>query len=678
MGRLRNTPLPVTSGLLPLFEAVVNSIHSIEEAGLENDAGKIDITIQRKPKQHQLALADGKKKKGPEALEDIIGFEIRDNGVGFTAPNMSSFHTLDSEHKVDKGCRGVGRLLWLKAFDKVLVSSTFYGDSQKLYRRDFTFTASEGVKEAREPQLIEAAQRETQIILHGFSPRYRDYSRKTAQSIADCILEHCLWYFIRPGSAPLIRIWDDGESIELNELFDSRMHSNAVAQTIELKGQKFELTHVKLRTNSTLTHTIAYCADKRLVMEERLAGKIPGLNGNLSDEKGDFIYSCYVSSPFLDDTVRAERTGFDIPESGDGLFTNAELGLQDIRTAIIENARVQLTSHLEANLVKAKERVNMFISEKAPRYRPVLSRIPDHNLNIDPGITDKELDITLHKHLAEIEREIMAEGHDIMGLAVDGNLEEYKQKLGDYLAKAADLKKSDLANYVSHRRVIIDLLEASIQRLPSGKYAREDVLHNLIMPMQTTSTDVLLDSCNLWLVDERLAFHNYLASDKTLKSMPITGSESTKEPDLCSLNVYDNPILVSEGTKLPLASIVVVEIKRPMRDDASPGETDDPVEQAIGYLSRIREGKVSTAQGRPIPQSDTIPGFCYVIADITPKLEQRCRIHHDLKWTYDKMGFFGYKQNCNAYIAVMSFEQLANAAKERNRAFFDKLGLPSK
>lgn len=34
------------------------------------------------------------------------------------------------------------------------------------------------------------------------------------------------------------------------------------------------------------------------------------------------------------------------------------------------------------------------------------------------------------------------------------------------------------------------------------------------------------------------------------------------------LSVYDEPILVAEGDRLPLASIVVVEIKRPMRNDA--------------------------------------------------------------------------------------------------------------
>jgi hypothetical protein len=40
------------------------------------------------------------------------------------------------------------------------------------------------------------------------------------------------------------------------------------------------------------------------------------------------------------------------------------------------------------------------------------------------------------------------------------------------------------------------------------------------------------------------------------------------------------------------------------------------------------------------------------------------------------MGYFGYKKNMKAFV-VISFDRLVNAAKERNAAFFDKLGLPA-
>jgi hypothetical protein len=197
------------------------------------------------------------------------------------------------------------------------------------------------------------------------------------------------------------------------------------------------------------------------------------------------------------------------------------------------------------------------------------------------------------------------------------------------------------------------------------------------MPMRTDSSQVLLDNCNLWVIDERLAFHDYLSSDKPLSAMPITSCKDTKEPDICALNVFDNPILVSEGKNLPPASIVVVEFKKPMRDDAAEGVKKDPVEQAIDYLARIRAGGVTTAGGRLIPQADNIPGFCYVLCDLTASISNRCAVHHDFRRTSDGLGYFGFKSNCNAYVEVISFDRLVNAAKERNRAFFDKLGLPT-
>ena len=48
-GRLRNTPLSANNGLMPLFEAVVNSIHSIEEKGDAFHNGAISIDILRSP-----------------------------------------------------------------------------------------------------------------------------------------------------------------------------------------------------------------------------------------------------------------------------------------------------------------------------------------------------------------------------------------------------------------------------------------------------------------------------------------------------------------------------------------------------------------------------------------------------------------------------------------------------
>jgi len=674
-GRLRNTSLPYSHGLLPLFEAVVNSIHAIEDAGLSSGSGRITVEILRDTQQ-VLDFESAPRKRGPDACKDIVGFKVTDNGIGFTDPNMKSFLTLDSDYKAAKGGRGVGRLLWLKAFRRVAIESTYSDEDGALKFRRFTFTAASGVSNELCVDAHQGTSRTTCVHLDGFGKRYREASRKTAQAIANSLFEHCLWYFVREGGAPDIVVKDDDERINLHDVYDAHMVSSADTESITIKDRQFDLTHIKLRANSSNSHVIAFCAASRLVKEENITGKIPGLYGRLRDEDGEFVYACYVTSPFLDETVRSERTDFDIMESPGELFAGTEISLSEIREAIIARAADHLAQYLEENKTKARERVEKFVSHKVPRYRPILSRIPEDDLAIDPDISDKDLELTLHKHLAEIEEKLLAAGHDVMNPRDGEESEEYQRRLQEYLRTAEDIKKSDLANYVSHRRVILELLEKAIQRGADGRYAREDLIHSLIMPMRTDSNGVMPDSCNLWLLDERLAFHDYLASDETLSSMPITGSTETKEPDLLALNVFDNPILVSEGHKLPLASIVVVEIKRPMRNDAAGGEEKDPIEQALGYLDRIRRGKVQTASGRPIPNSEDIPGFCYAICDITPSVKKRCEIL-GLTPTYDHLGYFGYNPNFKAYLEVISFDRLVNAAKERNRAFFDKLGLPT-
>ena len=112
-------------------------------------------------------------------------------------------------------------------------------------------------------------------------------------------------------------------------------------------------------------------------------------------------------------------------------------------------------------------------------------------------------------------------------------------------------------------------------------------------------------------------------------------------------------------------------------NDASQREVKDPIAQALDYVNRIRQGRIRTSSGRPIPESDNIPGFCYVLCDLTPTIKERCKFH-DAILTNDGLGYFFNHKNYNTYVEVISYDRLVNAAKERNRAFFDKLGLPTK
>jgi hypothetical protein len=685
-GRLRNTHLARSHGLFPLFEAVVNSIQSIDSTYEDPGEGRIEVQIVRDG-QSPLDV----RVPGPKPQEPITEFRVRDNGAGFHAANMASFETLDSEYKLSQGGRGVGRLLWLKAFKRVEIASVFR-DGQQLKARRFRFTKVDGVH-GNEVEDVERGVTFAEVRLIGFDKWYQQSSRKRGTTIARDLLEHCLWYFVREGGAPDIVLFDNDEAIDLSRVFDDYMRSSSKTEQIVAKGKRFDIIHLKLKTGAKSIPSLSWCASNRVVLEEFISGKIPGLHGALVDNEGDFTYAGYLTSAFLDEHVRPERTDFDLEEtavprvgdeSADMLeaLLDEEPSRADIRDAVLRRVENYLSDSLSVAREKVRDRVEKFVSDKAPRYRPVLQRIDEQGLSLDPSLSDKDLELELHKRYTILEAEVLREGQEVLEetalehLGNEEHAKEYAKRLDEYLAKVEDVKKSDLAAYVSRRKVILDLLARIIEQNPDGKYCREDLVHNLIMPMGTTSADGAHRASNLWLVDERLAFHNYLASDKTLHSMPITGSQSTKEPDLLALQMCDTPVLIAEGNTPTWTSLSIIEIKRPMRNDAGPGEQKDPIEQSLDYLRRVREGGVTTAKGRPIPGADRIPGFCYIIADLTPKLISRCDMHQ-LNPTGDCMGYFGYHEKFNAYIEVISFDRLLSVANQRNRAFFDVIGLPA-
>ena len=138
-GRLRNTKLPKSRGLLPLFEAIVNSIHGLEEVQIPLIEGLIQVVIKRERSPLYDTSTDDAVSSHPTS-GDIVSFHVTDNGVGFNEANFKSFETLDTDYKVEKGGRGIGRLLWLKAFDRIDVVSCFLNEDEALEQRTFSFS----------------------------------------------------------------------------------------------------------------------------------------------------------------------------------------------------------------------------------------------------------------------------------------------------------------------------------------------------------------------------------------------------------------------------------------------------------------------------------------------------------------------------------------------------------
>ena len=97
-----------------MCEAVVNSLQAIEDAGAASVSPSIDIVVGR------AAVLDGLDIAG-----EVNGFTITDTGVGFDDTNLDSFFTSDTQYKVGRGGKGLGRFLWLKAFQYAEVESHY-------------------------------------------------------------------------------------------------------------------------------------------------------------------------------------------------------------------------------------------------------------------------------------------------------------------------------------------------------------------------------------------------------------------------------------------------------------------------------------------------------------------------------------------------------------------------
>ena len=372
----------------------------------------------------------------------------------------------------------------------------------------------------------------------------------------------------------------------------------------------------------------------------------------------------------LDETANSERTDFAIDDDDEDtakLF-DEDITWKDISDAVLSRSKQYLKEFTDPVLERKKERIDRFISQEAPMYRPIMPYIVDAVESIPADLSDDDLDLELYRAYHHLAVETKQQGTSLLASEAgpSESFEEYTQKLEAYFEKVTDISSADLARYVCHRKAILDFLQKLLQLQETDKYALEKHVHNVIFPMGVTSSDVLLEDHNLWLVDEKLAYHSFLASDKQLRTMPTHNGNSGKEPDII---VYDSACAFTAASD-DFPSITIVELKRPMLKNFS--EEKNPFVQVCEYIDLIRDNKATTPGGREISIAESMPFYCYIVCDMCPQLETWTR-HFELTKTPDNKGYFGFKKSYNAYFEVISYNKLLSDAKKRNAIFFDCL-----
>jgi hypothetical protein len=654
VGRVRNTSLPFSKPLLPLFEAIINSIDGIEELG--TSAGRIDVYIKRQP---EIDFA----KNGIKA--PIQDFSIVDNGIGFNQVNFDAFATSDTTYKLSKGAKGIGRLIWLKAFDKVHVESIFKQDGRN-YERIFNFLeCTEGIVDEVCEELKGEQSNRTQVDLLGLKKAYRSECPLEEENIANRIIQHFLVYFM-DESCPTITLHDSERKIELNQLYEKDFQKEATVDTLTIKNKKFQMTYFKLTHSQERCHRLHYCAFKREVKSEKLETKIPELARSLQDQEGNtFVFSIYLSGEYLDETVNPERTDFICDQEG-GLFPT-EIPWSQLHGSIIAKIKNRLEPYIKPIREDKLKRIEDYVSQKAPRYRPLLRHAKDKINEIKPGLSERDLDSALEYVDFELTQELRKKGEELLSSRIE-DTEEYREKLSKFIDQCNDFGKSKLAEYVAHRRVILQLFKKALEQDLDGKYAYEERIHDLICPRGVTSDDIPYESINLWVIDERLSYHTYLASDQPFSKIEQGEYEGLERTDL---TIFNNPLAFSDDEE-PHHSVVILEFKRPARDDYS--DRDNPIDQVIGYIEGFRNGKVKDVKGRPISAIENRRFYCYVICDLTSNLKKQVE-RRNFKKTPDGLGYYLYHDTYSAYIEILPFYKLLNDAEKRNRILFEKLNI---
>jgi hypothetical protein len=637
----------------PIVEAVVNSIEAIDN----KPNGKIDIVVHR---ENVLEFDNAKPY--------IKSIEIIDNGVGFSQDNRESFDTYLSATKIEIGGKGFGRFMYLKYFNEAKIQSVY--KEGNIYKfRNFRFGKQDEI--IVDEKKGDATIRETGTTLLLENIIEKEQLDKGLDVVARRLVEKLLVFFVDTSfNVPQITLKesDNTGSYILNDyVSDSNSISKVGEQPITIKSNFENLENpftVKVYKIyfSQLSSKIVLTAHNREVTETTLQTYIPEFQDEFYDEinntKKNFIIKAYVLGEYLNTNVSLERETFDFAkDTGDRLYP---LGQMEIEKEVANVVKSFFEEDVKSRFEKKSETVRNYINSKAPWHRIYLNDFDFTNLSTN--LSDEKIEIEFQKFKFKKEQETRIEIKEI----ITNKEIEIDDKFQQIISRVSQNGKNDLAHYVCNRKLIVDTFDELRKRKEiNNKPHLEKELHNLIFPMGQTSETIDYESHNLWLLDERLVFSQYVASDK------VISKSETKEPDLVVFN--EEVCIYRNGENITTSPITIFEFKRPKRTNYP--DEENPIMQACRYAEKIRAGKYEMPEGlEPIKVSNETPVYIYVVCDLVDKIHEFAK-GFSLTISPDTEGYFGFSSGFNAYIEVVSYRKLIEDAKMRNKIFFKKLGI---
>lgn len=657
--RIDRLPKPsnAADAMQPLFEAVSNSIHSTQDRFKENvgTKGKIIVTLTMARRQ---------------APAKIV---VEDNGVGLDGRNYDAFTTTDTDNKIARGGKGVGRLLWLDCFEAISVSSLSIenGDPK---RRKFRFVLSQSDQiQDYEESKTDTGAPDTGVVVEFDGLRDNGYRAKFPGRPA-YVFQHFTSHFLPTfiGSrSPRITVHCGDETRHYPDEINSIIHRRETIEnipTVDYGPLTLTLMECDKVASADLqgSHFVHFIAHDRTVHSQKIDGKL-GLKYFGVNE--DRVFHAVLTGKFLDDNVNQERTKFQ--------FEDAVLDhiVSDVCTPHIEKF---LAEPLQALRQDQRTRVKA-ITESYPSVAfgdvdELQEKLPSGELNDD----------AIFGHLSrERYRRDQRQAEKIRAV-----LERLKEPSVDVNSFASaieaagraieEAEQKSLTEYIVRRKVVLDFIEILLEKVRDdtrdSSYQREDILHSFICPLRVNTLSdgakkvVPAASHDLWIIDERLTFAQYFSSDEEFQNLSDAVA-SDERPDVL---IFDH-VHGLRQTDDP-SRVLLVEFKRPGRTSYAADE--NPQHQVERYVRRLLEGGKLDVKGRPIKLKEDTVFYCFIVADLVGKMDD---------WTYswdrtaDGRGrFYQPRSGFKGSIELIAWDTLLSDARERNQAFFDRAGISGK
>jgi hypothetical protein len=650
-----------TTVYTPVIELIVNAIQAVR--ALKPTGGLITVTILR---GGQVDMID--------RIAPVDGFAVQDDGIGFDQSHRDSFDTLYSALKAQDGGKGFGRFTCLKYFDRLRVDSVFR-DVDGLRGRKFEMGTGNDiiVNEA----VGETDRKESGSVVTVEGIKTVKFPDKGIDVIARVLVERLLPYFIDPNSeCPRIMMIDGrgGAKIVLNDylaqenrqIVELDVADPQIVITSQDETETFDVRVFKFYAPRMSKSKIALVAHRREVTDVTIQTYIPEFADEFYDKCDDgsasrdrnYVLKAYVFGAYLDRNVSLERGAFNFQRDNDLIYGISQ---SEIESRAADIARDAMGQEITARRQRKAERIEAYIATESPWHRS-LSRETDFSaLPMKP--TSQEIE--LHLQTAKFQREIQTRAQ-VRQILDSDNPDALRDQVGEVVARISQSSKNDLIHYVSMRKCVLDLFGKALESDGEGHHRSEGEVHDIIMPRRKDCETIDYDDHNLWILDERLNFTDYIASD-----LPIDGARS----DRGDVTIFNRRIAF-RGDNLPSNPITIFEFKKPQRHDfANPSSDDDPVQQIIRYVKQFREGKFTTPKGRDILVSENTPFYGYLVCDLPKKVSDWLFYEKSFTPMPDSFGYFQWFPNIRLYMEVLSWTKVLNDAEMRNKVFFHKLGI---